>query len=71
MKQPVLGEPEVIAALADEAGPRWHLIGGKLIKTVVCDGFVGNVVLKVAEGLAKMIGGALRDGNGTALTARR
>jgi 4a-hydroxytetrahydrobiopterin dehydratase len=41
MKQPVLGEPEVIAALADEAGPRWHLIGGKLIKTVVCDGFVG------------------------------
>ena len=27
---------------------------------VVCDGFVGNVVLKVSEGLAKMIGGELR-----------
>jgi len=27
---------------------------------VVCDGFVGNVVLKVSEGLAKMIGGELK-----------
>lgn len=28
---------------------------------IVCDGFVGNVVLKVAEGTAKMVAGALRD----------
>jgi glycerol-3-phosphate acyltransferase PlsX len=27
---------------------------------VVCDGFVGNVTLKAAEGLAHMIGGALK-----------
>ncbi len=28
---------------------------------VVCDGFVGNVTLKASEGLAQMIGGALRE----------
>jgi glycerol-3-phosphate acyltransferase PlsX len=28
---------------------------------IVCDGFVGNIVLKVAEGTAKMVAGALRD----------
>lgn len=28
---------------------------------MVCDGFVGNVVLKVAEGIAKMVTGALRE----------
>lgn len=35
-------------------------IGGGTVDVVVCDGFVGNVVLKVAEGLAKMFGGELR-----------
>ncbi len=29
---------------------------------VVCDGFVGNVALKTAEGVAKMMGGFLSDG---------
>ncbi len=29
---------------------------------VVCDGFVGNVALKTAEGVAKMMGGFLRQG---------
>ena len=29
---------------------------------VVCDGFVGNVALKTAEGVAKMMGGFLKDG---------
>ena len=29
---------------------------------VVCDGFVGNVALKTAEGVAKMMGGFLREG---------
>jgi glycerol-3-phosphate acyltransferase PlsX len=28
---------------------------------VVCDGFVGNVALKTAEGVAKMMGGFLRE----------
>jgi len=28
---------------------------------IVCDGFVGNVVLKVAEGIAKMVTGTLRE----------
>ncbi|HEX8550412.1 MAG TPA: phosphate acyltransferase PlsX [Abditibacteriaceae bacterium] len=35
-------------------------IGLGTVDCVVCDGFVGNVVLKVAEGFAKMIGGELR-----------
>ncbi len=37
----MLAEPEVIAALAGDDGPDWHLIGGKLVKTVVCADFVG------------------------------
>jgi 4a-hydroxytetrahydrobiopterin dehydratase len=41
MKQPVVSEAEVVAALDAVGGPAWHLIGGKLIKTVVCAGFVG------------------------------
>jgi 4a-hydroxytetrahydrobiopterin dehydratase len=41
MKQPVLGEPEVNAALDADDGPQWHLIGGKLVKTVDCAGFIG------------------------------
>ncbi|MDD2700744.1 MAG: phosphate acyltransferase PlsX [Sideroxydans sp.] len=31
---------------------------------VVCDGFVGNVALKTAEGVAKMMGGFLKEGFG-------
>lgn len=41
MRPPVLAESEVIAALAADDGPDWHLIGGKLVKTVVCADFVG------------------------------
>jgi phosphate acyltransferase len=33
-----------------------------LTDIVVCDGFVGNVALKASEGLAKMIGGFLKEG---------
>ncbi|HVF10079.1 MAG TPA: phosphate acyltransferase PlsX [Abditibacteriaceae bacterium] len=36
-------------------------IGRGTVDVVVCDGFVGNVVLKVAEGFAKMFAGALRE----------
>jgi 4a-hydroxytetrahydrobiopterin dehydratase len=39
--QPVLGEAEVISALSADGGPDWHLIAGKLVKTVVCADFVG------------------------------
>jgi len=31
------------------------------VDVVVCDGFVGNVTLKASEGLAQMIGGALKE----------
>ncbi len=40
MARPVLTEADIIAALSAEDGPAWHLIAGKLIKTVVCDDFV-------------------------------
>ena len=40
MARPVLAEAEVEAALSADDGPAWHLIAGKLIKTVVCDDFV-------------------------------
>jgi glycerol-3-phosphate acyltransferase PlsX len=36
-------------------------IGLGTVDVVVCDGFVGNVVLKVAEGLARMFAGSLRE----------
>jgi 4a-hydroxytetrahydrobiopterin dehydratase len=35
----VLSESEVLHALAAADGPDWHLLGGKLIKTVVCPSF--------------------------------
>ncbi len=40
MRQPLLDEHQVIEVLAAEDGPDWHLIGGKLVKTVVCATFV-------------------------------
>ncbi len=40
MAQPVLDEAAVIAALAADDGPEWHLIAGKLVKTVACADFV-------------------------------
>ena len=43
MKPPVLGDPEVEAALAEGDGPQWHLVGGKLVKTVACSGFLGSL----------------------------
>jgi glycerol-3-phosphate acyltransferase PlsX len=32
------------------------------VDVVVCDGFIGNVALKTSEGVAKMIGGFLKEG---------
>ncbi len=40
MAQPVLPEGAVIAALGADDGPDWHLIAGKLVKTVACADFV-------------------------------
>lgn len=37
---------------------------------MVCDGFVGNVVLKVAEGIAKLVTGALRESFTSSLRAK-
>jgi len=36
-------------------------INAGMVDVVVCDGFVGNIVLKLSEGLAKMIQGTLKE----------
>lgn len=48
MKQVVLSESEILDALSATDGPAWHLIGGKLIKTVVCATF-GDALAFVLE----------------------
>jgi 4a-hydroxytetrahydrobiopterin dehydratase len=40
VREPILTDAEVIAALSAESGPDWHLIAGKLVKTVACADFV-------------------------------
>jgi len=40
MADPLLNEAEVIGALAADGGPEWHLIAGKLVKTVALADFV-------------------------------
>lgn len=50
MKEPVLSDVELAAALSGADGPRWELAGGKLIKVVVCSGFVGALAFVEAVG---------------------
>jgi 4a-hydroxytetrahydrobiopterin dehydratase len=48
-KEPVLADDEVGSALAD-GGPGWALLGGSLVKTVVCAGFTGALAFVGAVG---------------------
>ncbi|HEV3281918.1 MAG TPA: 4a-hydroxytetrahydrobiopterin dehydratase [Acidimicrobiales bacterium] len=41
MKEPVLDSGEVEATLQASDGPRWELMGGKLVKVVQCASFPG------------------------------
>ncbi len=41
MTEPVLDQTEVAAALEAPGGPRWQLLGGKLVKVVQCASFPG------------------------------
>ncbi len=41
MSEPVLTEAEIISLLSADDGPAWHLIAGKLVKTVACADFAG------------------------------
>jgi len=58
---------ELLRAAADAGDLNFHgnVEGNDIYKgttnIVVCDGFVGNVLLKTSEGLATMIGGFLKD----------
>jgi 4a-hydroxytetrahydrobiopterin dehydratase len=50
MKEPVLGGDELTAILSGTESPRWELAGGKLVKAVVCAGFVGSLAFVEAVG---------------------
>lgn len=50
MKQPVLSEEAVHAALAVPDGPRWELIGGRLVRVVTCTGFPAALALVARVG---------------------
>jgi 4a-hydroxytetrahydrobiopterin dehydratase len=50
MKEPVLSEDELVAALSGPDAPRWELAGGKLVKVVACSGFVGSLAFVEAVG---------------------
>lgn len=41
MSEPVLSDSDLAAALSGPDAPGWELAGGRLLKTVSCDGFVG------------------------------
>ncbi|HVB93928.1 MAG TPA: 4a-hydroxytetrahydrobiopterin dehydratase [Acidimicrobiales bacterium] len=43
MTEPVLSDAELGEALFGAGAPEWDLIGGHLVKTVACDGFVGSL----------------------------
>jgi 4a-hydroxytetrahydrobiopterin dehydratase len=49
-KQPVLTDDDVSEALSSADGPEWQLIGGKLVKSVTCAGFVGALAFVGAVG---------------------
>jgi 4a-hydroxytetrahydrobiopterin dehydratase len=43
MSEPVLSDSDLAAALSGPDAPEWELVGGRLLKTVSCAGFVGSV----------------------------
>jgi 4a-hydroxytetrahydrobiopterin dehydratase len=43
MSEPVLNDSELGEALFGAGAPKWELIGGRLVKTVECEGFVGSL----------------------------
>jgi 4a-hydroxytetrahydrobiopterin dehydratase len=43
MSEPVLNDNELGEALFGTGGPKWELIGGRLVKAVECEGFVGSL----------------------------
>ncbi len=50
MKQPLLSEEVVHAALDSPDGPRWELIAGRLVKVVTCTSFVDALAFVATVG---------------------
>ena len=55
-----VGHPRSYTALDIVAVSYTHLIPQGDVDVVVCDGFTGNVILKLTEGLAKMLVGQIK-----------
>jgi 4a-hydroxytetrahydrobiopterin dehydratase len=51
MKEPVLDQATVEAALEAPDGPQWQLLGGKLVKVAQCVGFLGALAFVGEVGL--------------------
>jgi len=43
MSEPVLSDKDLADALSAPDAPEWELVGGRLLKTVSCAGFVGSL----------------------------
>lgn len=43
MSEPVLSDHDLADALSAPDAPEWELVGGRLLKTVTCVGFVGSL----------------------------
>jgi 4a-hydroxytetrahydrobiopterin dehydratase len=43
MSEPVLSDNQLAEALSGPSAPEWELVGGRLLKTVSCAGFVGSL----------------------------
>ncbi|HWE70237.1 MAG TPA: 4a-hydroxytetrahydrobiopterin dehydratase [Acidimicrobiales bacterium] len=43
MSEPVLSDNQLAEALSAPDAPEWELVGGRLLKTVACAGFVGSL----------------------------
>jgi len=50
MREPALDTATLTAALEADDAPDWHLVAGKLVKTVVCADFVGALAYVMAVG---------------------
>jgi 4a-hydroxytetrahydrobiopterin dehydratase len=50
MRDPVLDPAAIADALEAEDGPDWHLVAGKLVKTVVGTDFMGALAFVMAVG---------------------
>jgi 4a-hydroxytetrahydrobiopterin dehydratase len=50
MSESVMSDSDVEKLLGAPGAPNWELVGGRLVKVVACDGFVGSLAFVNAVG---------------------